>query len=120
VDFRNGSEVTLKPPANMKFDIGGTMMRPREILPGQQLTFYVPQDRLVAEVPEGERISAPIPITRWEPQPQPLAYTAHASMSSPAELPQTGTNLGLLALGGLALTLTGAGLTTMRYRRGAR
>lgn len=118
VDFDNGDEVTLNPPAGMKFDIGGTMTRPRDIQPGQQLTFYVPQDRFVAEVPEGDRLSPPIPITHWEPQP--VAETAHATVASPAELPQTGTELGLLVLGGFGMMAAGAGLTTLRYRRRAR
>lgn len=116
VVFDDGDEVTLTPPPDMKFDIEGTMTRPRDILPKQQLTFYVPQDRFVAAEPEeGERITAP--ITRWEPQP--IANTAHTAMAAP-ELPRTGTELGLLALGGVALMLTGAGFTTLRCRRGAR
>ena len=118
VDFDNGDEVTLNPPAGMRFDIGGTMIRPRDIHPGQQLTFYVPQDQFVAEVPEGEHVSPPIPITRWEPQL--VADTAHATAAPPAELPQTGTELGLLALGGIGMIAAGAGLTTRRYRRRAR
>lgn len=117
VAFDDGDEVTLSPPAGMKFDIEGTMTRPRDIIPRQRLTFYVPQDRFVAAEPEeGENVTAA--ITRWEPQP--IANTAHTAMAAPEELPRTGTELGLLALGGLALMLTGAGATTLRYRRGAR
>ncbi len=119
VDFENGDEVTLKVPADMKFDIGGTMTRPRDILPRQQLTFYVPQDRFVAEVPQGERVMVPVPITQW--QPQRIAYAAPATMGPRSqELPQTGTELGLLALGGLGLMAAGAGFTTLRHRRDAR
>ena len=119
VDFENGDEVTLKPPAGMKFDISGTMTRPRDVLPGQKLTFYVPQDRFVAEVPAGQHVMVPIPITQW--QPPRIAYAAPATMAPrPAELPQTGTELGLLALGGLAVMAAGAGFTTLRYRRSAR
>lgn len=119
VNFKDGDHVTLNPPPNLKFDIAGVMTRARDVEPGQELTFYVPQDRFVAEVPEGEQVSAPIAITQWEPQH--LAYAAHATMGPrPAELPQTGTELGLLGLGGLALMLTGAGATAMRYRRSTR
>src|SRR5512146_45196 len=117
VEFKDGDRVTLNLPSNMNIDIGGTMTPPHRLMRGQELTFYVPQDRLVAEVPEGERVSAPIPITRWEPQR--IASTAHSTMTPPAALPQTGTQLGFLALGGLALMITGAGITTARYRRGA-
>ena len=115
VEFKDGDRVTLTLPADMKVDVGGTMTPPHHLIRGQELTFYVPQDQLVAEVPEGERVSAPIPITSWEPQR--IASTAHATMTPPAALPQTGTQLGFLALGGLALMITGAGITTVRYRR---
>ena len=100
----------------MMVDIEGTMTRAHDLRRGQELRFYVPQDGLVAEVPEGRTVSAPIPITQWEPQH--LADAASSSMESrPAELPKTGTALGLWALGGLALVITGAALTTARYRR---
>lgn len=116
VEFKDGERAILKPPADMRFDIAGTMTRARDLEPGQELTFYVPQERFVAEVPEGEQVSAPVPLTILEPQ----SATETAAVSHPQELPQTGTDLGLLALGGLALMLTGAGLTRRRYRRGAR
>lgn len=119
VEFKDGERVTLNPPADMQVDIQGTMTRARDLQRGQELTFYVPQDQFVAEVPEGEHVSVPIRITRWEPQH--LAYVPHARMTPrPAELPQTGTELGLLALGGLAMVVMGAGLTTARYRRDGR
>ena len=116
VQFKDGDRVTLNPPSDMMVDIAGTMTQARKLQSGQELTFYVPQDRFVAEVPEGESVSAPIPITQSEPQR--VAEAASPSTEpAPAKLPQTGTDLGLLALGGLALILTGAGLTTARYRR---
>lgn len=115
VDFKDGDHIRLNPPPDMRFDIAGTMTRARDIQPGQELKFYVPQDRFVAEVPQGEKVSAPIPMTVSEPQ-----RVAEAKTAPPQNLPQTGTDLGVLALGGLALMLTGAGLTTLRYRRGAR
>lgn len=119
VQFKGGEEATLNPPSDMRIDIGGTMTLPRDLMRGQELTFYVPQDRFVAEVPEGTHVTVPIPITNWEPQH--LAYVPHARIvPRPAELPQTGTELGLLAIGGLALMITGAGISTARYRRGMR
>lgn len=114
VDFKDGDRVTLNPPSDMKIDIGGKMTRVRDLERGQALTFYVPQDQLVAEVAEGESVSAPIPITEWEPERMASAAPG------PAALPRTGTELGLLALGGVALVLTGAGLTAVRHRRGMR
>lgn len=119
MEFKDGDRVTLNPSSDMKIDIGGTMTRPRDLMRGQELTFYVPQDRFVAEVPEGERVTVPIPITQW--QPQPISYAAPVAMAPrPAELPHTGTELGFLALGGLVLMAAGAGVTTVRYRRSAR
>lgn len=119
VEFKDGDRVTLNPPSDMMVDIEGTMTRAHDLQRGQELKFYVPQDGLVAEVPEGKSVSAPIPITQWEPQH--IADAASSSMEShPAELPKTGTELGLWALGGLALVITGAALTTARYRHDIR
>ncbi|HVS77273.1 MAG TPA: hypothetical protein VHE11_10075 [Steroidobacteraceae bacterium] len=119
VAFDDGERVTLSPPADMRVDIEGTMTRVRDLQRGQKLTFYVPQDRFVAEVPEGEDVLAEVPITQWEPQHLASANQA-ATEARPEELPKTATELGMLALGGLALVIIGAGLTTARYRRSAR
>jgi LPXTG-motif cell wall-anchored protein len=117
VDFKDGERVTLTPASDMKADIAGTVTRVRDLQRGQELTFYVPQDRFVAEFSEGEGFSLPIPIVQWEPQR--IAYAAPASKESPAAaLPHTGTELGLLALSGLALVAAGASLTAARRRRG--
>lgn len=117
VEFKDGDRVTLSPPGDMEVDIEGTMTPMRELRRGQELTFYVPHDRFVAEVSEGRSLSTPIPILDWEPQP--ITYTAPASKALP-ELPKTGTERGLFALAGFALILTGAGLTVVRLRRGLR
>lgn len=114
IEFKDGDRATLHPPSDMMIDVEGTMTRVRDLQRGQKLTFYVPQERFVAEVAEGERFSAPIPITDWKPEH--IEYTSTASR--PTELPKTGTDLGLLALSGLGLLLTGAGFTAARYLRG--
>ncbi|MBW4050770.1 MAG: LPXTG cell wall anchor domain-containing protein [Proteobacteria bacterium] len=119
VEFKDGDRVTLNPPSDMMVDIEGTMTRAHDLQRRQELTFYVPQDQFVAEVPEGKGVSVPIPITQWEP-PSVADAAPESTESRPAELPKTGTDLGLLALGGLALVLTGAAVTTARYRRGIR
>lgn len=68
VQFKDGDRATLNPPSDMMVDIAGTMIQARKLPRGQELTLYVPQDQFVAEVPEGESVSAPLPISHWEPQ----------------------------------------------------
>lgn len=114
VEFKDGDRVTLNPPHDMEVDIEGTMTPMRDLRHGQELTFYVPQDRFVAEVSEGRTLSIAIPILEWEPQP--ITYRAGAGKAMP-ELPKTATERGLLALAGIALMMTGAGLTAVRLRR---
>ena len=114
--FKDGDHFTLNPPADMMVDLSGTMTPAREMMSGQVLTFYVPQDSFVAQIPQGDSVSAPIPIASEAPQELASTETTSAE-SQPAELPHTATETGLLAVGGLALLLTGAGLTAMRRWR---
>lgn len=118
MDFKDGDRVTLNPPPDMRFNIDGKATRARDLRRGDQLNFYVPQDRLVAQIPEGERISAPIPITHWQPQRVALVPSAKLSRTGP-ELPKTASNLPCVAVGGLLLIALGAGMSTRRYLRPA-
>lgn len=116
VQFKDGDRITLNPPSDMMVDLAGTMTPASEMVSGQELTFYVPQDQFVAQLPQGDRVSAPIPIASEEPQEVASSESTSAE-PRPAELPRTATETGLLAVGGLALLLTGAGLTVTRRRR---
>ncbi|MHB1870272.1 MAG: LPXTG cell wall anchor domain-containing protein [Steroidobacteraceae bacterium] len=116
VQFKDGDRITLNPPSDMMVDLAGTMTPAREMQSGQELTFYVPQDQFVAEVPQGDNVSAPIPIAQTEPQESANSEST-STEPQPAELPRTGTEVGVLAVGGLAFLLAGAGLTVTRRRR---
>lgn len=116
LDFKDGDRVTLNPPPEMRFNVDGKATSARNLRRGDLLNFYVPQDRLVAQIPEGERVSAPIPITQWQPQRLAQVPSAKFSRSAPV-LPKTASNLPAVAVGGLLLLALGAGMSARRYRQ---
>src|SRR5690606_31107912 len=46
IDFRDGDRLTVTPPENLSVTIDGRPTAARDLRPGDELTFYVPQDQL--------------------------------------------------------------------------
>jgi hypothetical protein len=119
---KNGGEVvmamtgadtlTLQPTADKTVYIGGNQVPVKNLRPGDKLTFYVPEDRVVAAVMETP--SAPIEEIAIAPEPvEQVAMT-----DSSAEMPRTASNWPLVALFGvLSLGVAGA-MRTRRTLRG--
>jgi hypothetical protein len=115
IDFKDGDQVTLSPPENMSIHFDGRATAVRDLRRGDVLNFYVPQDQLVAEFPEGEALAVAVPIPFAQPGPSRVALVPGARMSSTApELPKTASELPALGLFGFLLTALGAALTTLR------
>jgi len=115
LDFKDGDQVTLSPPENMSIYLDGRATPVRDLRRGDVLNFYVPQDQLAAEFPEGERFAVSVPIPFARPEPERVALVPGATMSATApELPKTASELPALGLCGLLLTALGAALTTLR------
>lgn len=119
---KNGTEVTMKmkggeqdlvlhPAEGRTVYIGGKKTPVRSLRPGDELTFYVPEDRFIAAVMETP--SAPVEeIPVAPPVVEQVAMT-----TTDYSMPTTATNWGLLAVfGGLAIGLAAA----MRTRRALR
>ncbi|HEX6997497.1 MAG TPA: hypothetical protein VF322_05095 [Gammaproteobacteria bacterium] len=112
IDFRDGDTLTLAPPENMTLFIDGQRRRARDLRPGDELTFFVPQDQLVASFYEGEPGES-------EAQTAPIAPASEllAQSETPERggvLPRTAGPLPLAGAGGLLLLLLGAALTVRR------
>ena len=108
VNFKDGGEVTLSPPAETNFYVNGKRTPVANLQRGDDLNFYISEDRLVAQVPETEVQTARlvvVPIVAREQEPERMA-----------SLPSTASPLPLLALGGM-LTLGFGGLLTLYRRR---
>jgi hypothetical protein len=106
VNFKDGGEVTLTPPAETSFYVDGKKTKVADLQRGSELNFYIAEDRLAAQFPETEVQTARlivVPIAAHEPERM-------------AALPSTAGPLPLLALGGM-LTLGCGGLLTLFRRR---
>jgi hypothetical protein len=108
VNFKDGGEVTLSPPAETSLYIDGKKTKVADLQRGSELNFYIAEDRLAAQFPETETQSARlivVPIVVHEQEPERMAA-----------LPETAGPLPLLALGGM-LTLGFGGMLTLFRRR---
>lgn len=116
VDFRDGDTLTLTPPEDMTVTINNRETPVRNLRPGDDLTFFVPQDQLAASFFAGqpqtgqERV---IPITPVEEE-RPLSAAAQPDRG---QLPRTAGPLPLIGAAGFGLLVLGAGLTTVRRLR---
>lgn len=113
INFREGSTMTLSPPANTTLYVNGKQTPVSDLQRGDQLNFYVPDDQLVAQVAEDDTPQTQyvvVPIVYREVVREPAQQQA-------ASLPHTAGDLPLAALGGLMLLGLGGGLTIARRRK---
>jgi hypothetical protein len=110
IDFRDGDTLTLTPPENLSLTINGRNTRARDLRPGDELTFYVPQDQLAASFFAGQPETAPPQIVLIQPVREVVAQNQPPRQA----LPRTASLLPLAAFAGLALLAAGA---LLRLRR---
>jgi len=106
VNFKDGGEVTLTPPADTNVYVSGKKVPVADLAPGDELRFYVSEDRLAAQFPETETTSARFVIVPIVVREQQLAA-----------LPHTAGTLPLLALMGTFSLSLGGLLSLYRRRR---
>ena len=109
--MKGGNTITLNPPEGRSVYIAGKKTPVKSLRPGDTLTFYIPEDRLTADVMETPTSPMEeIPIA--EPSFESVAMT-----STDYSMPKTASNWPLLALfGAMALGLA----ATLRTRRSLR
>jgi hypothetical protein len=105
VNFKDGGQVTLTPPPETNLYVNGKKTPVSELARGDELNFYIAEDRLAAQFPETEIQSARLIIVPIVVREQQLA-----------SLPSTAGPLPLLALAG-TLSLGLGGLLTLYRRR---
>jgi hypothetical protein len=112
IDFRDGDRLTLTPPENLSIYINGRPTAPRNLRPGDQLNFYIPQDQLTATFFAGETETAPAQDVPMSPAPE----ERFAAATQPERtLPGTASVLPLLGFLGLLLVALGAALSLRRW-----
>jgi hypothetical protein len=127
VDFKDGSVLTFTPTRRTMLYMDGERTEFEDLQRGTELNFYIPEDRLQAELkPDPNRLAfviVPIEITPapFPSRNQSVARTERdAQRSAAAELPETAGPLPLMGLGGLVLLITGATITIVRKTRARR
>ncbi len=115
IDFEDGDRLTLTPPDDLSLSIDGRLIAPQQLRPGDQLSFYVPQNQLTAVFFAGQPEIAPaqeVPIS-----PAPAEERVAAAAQAPSTLPSTAGMLPIMGAAGLILVLLGGTLTVRRVLR---
>lgn len=126
VDFEDGEDLTFAPPPQTVLYLDGKRTSFAQVQDGMRLNFYVPEDRLQAELqPDPARVAFLIfpfdlPIV-VPPNAQSLPQSDRTradrgSMNARNELPETASPWPFIGVGGVALLLIAAALTSGRKR----
>lgn len=113
INFRDGDTVTLTPPPNTSLFVNGKSTPVADLQRGDQLQFYVPEDRFVAQVAENDS-----PQTQYVVVPIVYREVVREPEQAAATLPHTAGDLPLVALSGLMMLGLGAGFTVARKMKG--
>ncbi len=110
VDFKDGGKLTFQPTPRTALYLDGERTPFASLKDGTSLNFYIPEDRLQAEVqPDPDRVAFLIFAI-------PVQSSSGSSMAmNSRELPSTAGPLPLLALGG-GLSLLAGGIATLRRK----
>jgi len=120
IAFEDGDTLTLTPPENLALSIDGRERSPRDLRPGDELTFYVPQNELAATFFAGQpETSEPqeVPISPTTDSTEDVLAQADEAESEQPRLPTTAGFLPFVGVGGLALVSLGGILTLWRRLR---
>jgi len=111
MDMKGGDRITLNPDPNKVLNIGGNKVKVKNLKPGDQLTFYVPDGRVVAAVME----TPTAPVEEIPISSAPITQVAMTETTY--DMPKTASSWPLVALfGALAIGLAGL----LRARRATR
>ncbi len=87
IDFKGGGVFTVSPPENMNVSINDRRTRVRDLQRGDQLSFYIPQDRLAVDLFDGDAATAALQELPIEEIPAPLPEPAQAAAPAPQAAP---------------------------------
>src|SRR4051812_21091366 len=114
IDFKNGGEVAVTPPPETSLYVDGKLTPVKQLQKGQDLNFYIAEDRLAAQFPqEPETTTTHFVVI-------PLAVEApaqHDTSSMTASLPHTASELPLFALVGVVTLMFAGSMTLFRVLR---
>lgn len=106
VKFKNAGEMTLTPPPDFKVYVGGKRVAVTDMQRGDELKFYVAENRLAAQFYAEDQS----PVTTVEYETVPIVYTEQLAVT----LPATASKLPLIGAVGMLLVSLGALLNARR------
>lgn len=112
VDFKDGGQITLTPPPETSVYIDGRRTPVARLQRGDELNFYIAEDRLAAQFPETETQTARYYVA---PIVQTAAVEPQEQMA--ASLPSTASWLPMLAIGGVFALMLASLLSLFRHLR---
>lgn len=110
VDFKDGGKVTLTPAADTNVYINGKQTSVAKLQRGDELKFYIAEDRLAAQFPQMADTAPEVQTTR-------LIIVPIMVPERTASLPHTASDLPFAALGGFLMLGLGGLLTWSRRSR---
>ena len=120
VDFEDGEDLTFRPTPHTTLYIDGKRTSFAELEDGSKLNFYIPEDRLQAEVqPEPQRLAFvifPFDVTTAAQAADGQSARESQNRLAMNELPRTAGPLPFLGLGGAALLMLAVRATLRRKR----
>lgn len=109
VRFKNAGEMTLTPPPELRVYVDGRRVAVEDLKPGDELTFYIAENRLAAQFYAEEQS----PTTTQEYVVVPIVYTEELATT----LPETGSKLPWIGALGMLLVSIAALLNMRRLVR---
>jgi hypothetical protein len=118
VKFKNGETMMLSPPEDKQVYIDGRAKNMRELQRGDDVTFHIPEDRLVAQFHEEETPTQQIVLVPIIYREANLADVRDSDARQASALPATASDLPLAAV--LGAGLLGLGCVATLRRLGKR
>jgi len=113
VDFKDGGKIELTPPAETSVYIDGKLTPVARLQRGDNLNFYISEDRLAAQLPQEPETT----LTHFVVVPIMASQSEHETSSMTASLPHTASDLPMFALGGLIGLMLAGAMTLFRVLR---
>lgn len=114
VDFKDGGKVTLTPPPETSVYVDGRKTAVANLSRGDELNFYIAEDRLAAQFPDAPESAPEVQTARLIVVPITVQHQPAERMAS---LPSTASNWPLFGIAGVVTLGFGMLLTSLRRSR---
>lgn len=114
VNFKDGGKVTLTPPPETNLYVDGRKTPVSKLARGDELNFYIAEDRLAAQFPDTPETAPEVQTARLVVVPITVQHQPTQQMAS---LPSTASNWPWVAVAGMLMLSFSVLLTSFRRSR---